>query len=265
MSTVTARGRGQPDHPPARHVDPEAGRAPDEGAGERMVSLAAGSLLVAFGLRRRNVPGLLLAGVGGTMLARGALQSPTVQAIGRALIGAQGEEGLRIAHSVLIDAPADELYRAWRDLERLPSILTHLERVRRIDERRSHWVARAPRVAGGRVEWDAEIVRDEPGVAIAWRSLPESEVQTAGEIRFQQALGHRGTIVHVALDYRPPGGRLGALVATLTGVGARRQVREDLRAFKRRIETGEPITIEGQPAGRCGGLGRFAQTSGRTS
>jgi uncharacterized membrane protein len=232
---------------------------------ERAVSLAAGSLLVALGLRRRSLPGMLLAGVGGALLYRSASgHLPASETLARVAARVTRPEGLHVAQSFLIQRPAEELYRAWRDFESLPGILTHLESVEVLDERRSRWAVPAPSLAGGRVEWDAEIVRDEPGRAIAWRSLSGADVDHGGEIRFEEAPGHRGTLVRVSIGYRPPAGRLGDFVAKLFGVGAEQQLREDLRAFKRRMETGELVTVEGQPTGSCAGAGLLAQ-GGRPS
>ena len=62
-----------------------------------------------------------------------------------------------------------ELYDFWKNFENLPRFMAHLKDVKKIDERRSHWVAKAP--AGMSAEWDAEIINDEPNALIAWRSL----------------------------------------------------------------------------------------------
>src|SRR5690606_20287631 len=124
------------------------------------------------------------------------------------------ERGVRVEQAFLINRPAEELYRFWRDFQNLPKVMSHLKEVRAIDDRRSHWVASAPAVAGGSVEWDAEVTRDEPGAAIAWRSLPGSDVDTVGEVRFAQAPGDRGTEVHVTMAYVPPAGRVGHWVAS---------------------------------------------------
>ena len=62
--------------------------------------------------------------------------------------------------SVTVNRPRDEVYRFWRDLERLPSFMIHLESVKVAGGGRSHWVAKGP---GSTVEWDAEIVDDRPG------------------------------------------------------------------------------------------------------
>jgi uncharacterized membrane protein len=254
---LALRGRDAPDT--ARTASLRTRNGSD--AVERATALAAGSILLALGARRRTMPGLLLAGVGGVMLVRGATgESPLARVLGRPA----SDTGLDLRESFLIQRSPEELYREWRDLERLPRILTHLQSVEVLDERRTRWVVEAPRVAGGQVEWEAEIVDDQAGRAIAWRSLPGSSVDNVGEIRFEPAPGDRGTYVRVAIAYRPPAGRLGDWVAKLSGVGARHQLREDLRAFKRRMEVGELPTVEGQPVGSCGGLGRLLQ-DGRTS
>ncbi|MEK8105092.1 hypothetical protein NKG94_07455 [Micromonospora sp. M12] len=54
--------------------------------------------------------------------------------------------------------------------------MAHLESVRADDLRRSHWIARGP--AGHRVEWDAEIIDDQPNKSITWRSLPGTRCPT---------------------------------------------------------------------------------------
>jgi uncharacterized membrane protein len=103
------------------------------------------------------------------------------------------EKGIHVEQSMLINKPAEELYRYWRNFENLPAIMTHLISVRVMNDGRSHWVAKAPKIAGGQVEWDAEITADEQGSLIGWRSLPGSQVDHVGQIRFAKALGDRGT------------------------------------------------------------------------
>ena len=163
-----------------------------------------------------------------------------------------GGRGLRVERTMTIMRPADELYRAWRDLPRLPELMQHLESVTPLDGKRSRWSARGP--GGVSVEWEAEIMADEPGRLIAWRSVPGSDVDNAGSVRFTPAPAERGTEVKVRLSYAPPAGRLGGAVATVFGRGADRQVREDLRRFKQRMEAGEVATA-GAPSGAAGGSG----------
>ena len=104
--------------------------------------------------------------------------------------------------------------------------------------------------AGRTVAWDAEIVEDVPNERISWRSLEDAEVPNAGVVRFEPAPGGRGTVVRIRLHYRPPGGEIGAALAHAFGEAPDQQVREDLRRFKRVLETGEVPTTDGQSSGR---------------
>jgi uncharacterized membrane protein len=54
----------------------------------------------------------------------------------------------------------------------------------------------------------------------------------------------------VDLRYRPPGGRVGAVVAKLLGEEPNQQQRDDLRRFKQIVEIGEIVRSEGSPAGQ---------------
>lgn len=151
-------------------------------------------------------------------------------------------DGLRVERAMTILRSPEELYQEWRDLTRWPELVPMLESVTPHDDRLSHWVARGP--ANTRIEWDAELVTDEPGQFIAWRSVERSDVSNAGSVHFETAPGGRGTEVRVALTYTPPAGRFGAAMATIFGKSADRQVREGLRRFKQRMETHE-IALSG--------------------
>src|SRR5215831_989168 len=156
--------------------------------------------------------------------------------------------GLRVDRAVTIARPTMELYRVWRDLSRLPELMSHLESVTPLSETHSRWTARGP--GGLTIEWEAEIVADEPGHLIAWRSV-RGDVDSAGLVRFTEAPHQRGTEIAVQLHYAPPAGQVDAALATVFGQGADRQVREDLRRFKQMMETGEiadagPLTANGR-------------------
>jgi uncharacterized membrane protein len=155
---------------------------------------------------------------------------------------------VRVARSITIDRPAQELYQKWRNLADLPKLMSHLESVTVLDEKRSHWVAKAP--AGATVKWDAEITEDTPGHRIAWRSLEGARVPNEGSVEFRPSTGNRGTVITVRLQYAPPGGVLGAKMAKLFGEEPQKQIAVDLLRFKQFIETGEIATTQGQPAGR---------------
>jgi uncharacterized membrane protein len=152
-----------------------------------------------------------------------------------------------VRKSVTIDKPAEELYRFWRNFEDLPRFMRHLQSVRS-SRGRLQWVSAGP--LGKNFSWEAEIVDDRENELISWRSLPGSQIQNQGSVRFQTAPEGRGTEMRVELMYRPPAGRVGAAFATLFGEEPEQQVREDLRRFKELMEAGEIATTDGQPHGR---------------
>lgn len=154
---------------------------------------------------------------------------------------------LRARTVITVNTPPEEAYRRWRQLENLPSFMSHLQSVDVDGGGRSHWVATGP--GGGTVEWDAEIVEDVPNERIAWRSTAGADVDNSGSIRFRPAPGGRGTEVTVELEYAPPGGAVGATVAKLFGEEPNQQLRDDLRRFKQVVETGEVVVSEGTPDG----------------
>ena len=144
---------------------------------------------------------------------------------------------VRTKRSVTINKSPEECYAFWRNFENLPQFMRHLESVTVIDDRRSHWKAKAP--AGTSVEWDAETTEDRPNEFIAWRSTEDADVFNAGSVRFERAPGGRGTEVRVELEYKPPLGKIGSKVAMLFREEPGQQVMDDLRHFKQVMETGE--------------------------
>lgn len=141
--------------------------------------------------------------------------------------------------AITVARPVAEVYAFWRNFEQLPQFMRHLERVTMLDERRSHWVARAP--AGASIEWEAETIEDVPNERISWRSLPGSQVHNAGTVEFREAPRGMGTEVRVRLEYKPPFGKLGAKVAKLFREEPGAQVYDDLRHFKQVMELGEIV------------------------
>jgi uncharacterized membrane protein len=147
-------------------------------------------------------------------------------------------EGIHVLSAITVNRPRDEVYRFWRDLENLPQFMSHLDSVR-VNGGRSTWRAKGP--AGIRLEWEAEIVADQPNENIAWQSCEGSDVPNQGSVRFLDAPSGRGTEVRVELHYDPPGGALGAAIAKLFGTEPGPEIAGDLRRFKQVIETGEVL------------------------
>jgi uncharacterized membrane protein len=228
---------------------------------ERWVSMIGGGALVAYGLGKRSPGGVALAALGSGLLYRGytgqcdmyrALGINTAHREGRN-IGVPYELGIRVDQSVTINKSPEELYQFWRKFDNLPQFMEHLESVTVHDDRRSHWVARGP--LGTSVEWDAEVINEVENRVIGWRSLEGSEVDNAGSVRFEPAANGQGTEVKVSLQYNPPAGYLGGLVAKLLGEEPNKQISEDLRRFKQLMEMGSVPSFRKsqQPVGATSG------------
>lgn len=226
------------------------------GKNERYVSAGAGVLVATLGLRSKGFSSLLLTALGGYLVYRGASgYCPISKAIGRDTSEDKTEtDVLEISKSVTINKPRTEVYQFWRKLENLPQFMMHLESVTQQDAKRSHWVARLDsenRFAKllPKVEWDAEIVEEEDNTRLVWRSVPGATVDNSGEVRFVDAPGNRGTEVHATILYRAPEGIVGEAVMKLFNPAFKQMIKEDIRRFKRLLETGEIPTNEG-PSGR---------------
>src|SRR4051794_10677369 len=62
----------------------------------------------------------------------------------RSMEDEQWSGAVHVRKSVTINRPAEELYRFWRDFDNLPRFMTHLEEIRKLDDKRSHWKAKGP-------------------------------------------------------------------------------------------------------------------------
>ncbi|RJF72500.1 MULTISPECIES: SRPBCC family protein [Deinococcus] len=203
----------------------------------RLMNGAAGGALILMGLKKRGFLGLLMTGAGGYLAYKAATGNDPVMAAAGLSGNASAAKPIFVEHSVVIDRPAQQVYDYWRKLENLPQIMSHLESVTALDDKRSRWVAKAP--LGTHVEWEAEIVNDKPGERIGWHSLPGATVDNAGSVQFESLEGGK-TRIHVALSYRPPAGPLGAAVAKLFGEEPSQQIAEDLQKFKTAFEGANP-------------------------
>jgi uncharacterized membrane protein len=133
--------------------------------------------------------------------------------------------------------------------------MKHVEDIRIYSDTRSHWKVKAP--AGNTVEWDADITYDQPGQLLVWHSAIDADIDHAGQVRFEEVDGGQATLIHVELQYRPPAGKAGAVIARLLGEEPGQQIEEDLRRFKQLIETGEISTTIEQTSGSRSLLSRL--------
>lgn len=246
-SGITGRDKSRTQASPGLH---RRRQTDDRNVGtvERWGSVIGGAALAVYGLKRRSLGGAALTLLGGGLVYRGITGYCQVYQAVDINTARRGREtqGVEVEKAITIGRSPEELYRFWRHFENLPRFMIHLQSVQSTGHRRSHWVARAP--LGMTAEWDAEVTEERDNELIAWRSLEGSCVPNQGHVRFLRAPWGRGTEVHIRLAYKPPRGRLGAIVAKLFGEEPHRQLDEDLHRFKHLMEAGEIPTIAGQPS-----------------
>jgi uncharacterized membrane protein len=138
------------------------------------------------------------------------------------------------------------LYSMWRDAEKAPLWQEQIVSVTPLDENRTHWVMRSKDKT---IEWDAEIMKDEPGRRIVWRSIG-GDSDNAGEVVFENDPASRGSLVTVLQEFRM--GKLDSLWQTITGRNPKQAVIENLRHFKALAEAGEIPRTQGQSHGPRG-------------
>lgn len=197
-------------------------------------ALTAGGALAIYGISRRSPLTIAIgAGVSGTF----------------AVLSARRRRGARrdsVWTTILINCSPDEAYRFWQDFENLPRFMRRLQSVTVLDERRSRWIALGP--GGRQIQWESEITSERQNETIAWRSLPGSDVQVEGEVRFEEAPAGRGTLVSLRIEYSAVPGMPSALAKFLRK-GINFALRQDLRRLENIMEAGEIPTTEGQPHG----------------
>jgi uncharacterized membrane protein len=151
----------------------------------------------------------------------------------------------RVESSVVVEAPVSRVYDYWRNLENLPNFMTNVEEVRATGPGMTHWRIKGP--LGTKMEFDAQTTQEEENRALGWNSV-DGNVETSGQVRFQE-LGPERTRVEVTMNYAdPPGGKIGE-VGSKVVANPQVMVDQDLYNFKEIIEgRATPEEIQQRPA-----------------
>ena len=175
---------------------------------------------------------------------------------GRYLPPPEDKDGkIWVRATALIQAAAQGLYAIWRDVESAPLWQEQITRVVSTGPMTSHWIMESD---GKTIEWDSEVMADDPGERITWRSIG-GDSDNAGEVIFEEAPGGRGTIVTVLQEFRMA--KLTSAWETLVGRNPKQAVVENLRHFKALAETGEIPRVQGQPHGDRGTVGKMKEST----
>jgi uncharacterized membrane protein len=208
----------------------------------RLLTGLGGGVLSIYGMSRRGLIGTSLSLLGLGLAARGVTNIELKRLLG---LGG-GRRAIDVQKAININAPVEEVYEIWSHFENFPRFMAHVQEIRDLGSGRSHWKVAGP--AGIPVEWEAVITKQVPNQVIAWKSLPDEPVKSAGIVQFHPN-PDGSTRVTVRLSYNPPAGALGHTVASLFGVEPKHAMDEDLVRLKSLLETGK-TTVEGREVTR---------------
>lgn len=206
------------------------------GLNERLVSMLLGGVLMGRGITRPFKAPFLY----GTYLAYRGFTGRCLlyEKLG---IDSSKPRAVNIRGEFVIDRPAGEVYAYWRNLSNLPGSIEHLLHVESIDENLSKWKAQ---VMGNllSLDWNAEIVKDEPGRLIGWRSASGSFLHHVGRVEFSALPDQQSTLLKVVLSYHPPAGGLGMGLARLLNPYFESMLKKEIKSFKHVIEHAIPAS-----------------------
>ncbi|GGI72101.1 hypothetical protein GCM10007973_06360 [Polymorphobacter multimanifer] len=211
---------------------------------ERGLSMAAGSLLGVLAARQQGAAGVMLGLAGSLLVARGMSgAAPAKRLLGQRpdeaeVAKAAGWKSAAVAsRSVTINAPRAVVWRRFRDLRSWPDWAVNIEAIGpSANGSRLRFTTQDP---SGPVQWTGGVTEERPEELLAISSDEGSAVPVRVRYEFHDAPGGRGTEIHAAVAYEPPGGSLGRYAAKLTQREPGIQLRRDLKRFKSLIETGE--------------------------
>lgn len=210
---------------------------------ERIASILAGSALLVKGLQNEEKKsGIAMAIAGGLLFFRGATGHSIIYTIAGKKKLPDTVKNINIMTKLTVNSPRQDVYDFWRKLSNLPLFMEHLDKVEVIDSKRSHWSAKVPGHLG-KIEWDAEIVKEIDGELLGWNSLPHASINNAGKVEFRDA-DENGTEITVLITYRAPFGDVGEGIASMLNPVFKKMITKDVKNFKRYIEAGDIATIE---------------------
>lgn len=214
------------------HIDVNENQSVNVGNKERLVSLVAGTILVNRAFNGKLKPAELIAG--GYLLFRGyAGYCPVYGLFGKKNLP-DPNRNINVRSTTLVSLPAMDAYAYWRDLNHIPELFRHISNMEIKSPTRSVWTA-------GVFEnvpvwkWEAEIVKDEPGRLIGWKSVPGSVIRNAGKVEFVEVDPYT-TRINVVVSYKARGG-IGVNTALRAFSPLFRSVlNSDMVSFKERLE-----------------------------
>jgi len=168
-------------------------------------------------------------------------------------------DGRVLAHAVqTINATADQIFQVYSRPELLPAWQEGVVSVTSTGENTLHWVVQDPGT-NKQTEFDSEILESQPGVRHVSRIVNGPVESTTATFTLVENAHGKGTLATLVTDFKVPGGIIGNAVAAVISRSPEQTTIENLRHLKQLIESREIPSVEGQPAGPRGAIGRWKQ------
>jgi uncharacterized membrane protein len=202
---------------------------PATGTGPLLSAGAAFTAGLLFGARPRNSNAArTLVTIGAAAFATLALLKTSEAAVRKA---GTKRRASRVRFSLVLPRPVEQVFALCADFENFPRFIPRLQRVIDYGDGRSNWCAYTP--GGGTIEWNTITTKFVTNSVIGWRSVPGSEVNMSGLLRFSPEA--EGTCVRIVLDYEVTSSTLRDAVAALLAPRNATNFEEGIRALAKRL------------------------------
>lgn len=220
---------------------------PNLGTPERAVSLLAGTLLIANGLRQGGLKGwsqVLLGtcaawrGYSGTCRIKRALtHSPFERAFEQ---DRDWDSSKVISRSITVGKPREEVFSFCSNPGNLGALVPWMDAIEQTGERTYRWVAHGPMDK----TLQCDIEQDEPkdGRKLHWTAGPDTRFKHDIQMHFSDASAGRGTQIKVIVACQAPLGAAGYALAAAISRFTDKALLNLLRGIKQQLETGEVTT-----------------------
>lgn len=199
------------------------------GLTERMVSMFLGGALISRNITRPFKSPFLY---GAYLSYRGLTGHCLLYE--RLGIDATNPKAINIRGEFEIDRKPAEVYAYWHNVENLPGSIRHLLNVKVADESLADWKSKILNKMFS-LNWDVEIVKDEPGYLIGWRSAHGNILGHVGKVTFEESR-NGGTLLKVVLSYHPAAGGVGIALGKILNPYLEYLLKKEIKSFKHTIE-----------------------------
>ncbi|MDU9022952.1 SRPBCC family protein [Pseudomonas corrugata] len=227
---------------------------PNLGMPERAVSLLAGTLLIATGLRQgglRGWPQVLLGACAAWRAYSGACrvkQALTHSPFEQAFEQDRGWDSSKvISRSITIGKPREGVFAFCRNPANLGALVPWVDTIEQTGERTYRWEVHGPR--DKILYCDLEQSEPKEGRKLHWVAAPGTRFKHDIQMHFSDAPTGRGTQIKIIVACQPCFGAAGYALAAAISRFSDKALLHLLRSIKQQLETGEVITNRIRPRG----------------